>query len=255
VKWFKHETSDRNKIESKLIKAKFGAEGYGIWQALLEVVAENIERDNAREWGYVDVKYDVNALANEVNAEVDALHAFLKFTDEKGITKKHRGRLFIPLILRRLDEYTERCLEGINLSGLTRDSIGTHSGRIRTRIRRDIEETASFKKFWDNYPKKKDKGSALRAWNKLNPNDDLQAKIFNAIEAARETEDWQKQGGQFIPYPATYLNGRRWEDEVSAPKVAPVIKELPPPPQYSEAQRQKNLEALAEVRDKILNKK
>ncbi len=35
-----------------------------------------------------------------------------------------------------------------------------------------------------------------------------------AIEKAKQTKDWQKDGGQYIPYPATWLNARGWEDEI-----------------------------------------
>ena len=33
-----------------------------------------------------------------------------------------------------------------------------------------------------------------------------------AIEVAKESADWKKEGGKYIPYPATWLNNRRWED-------------------------------------------
>ena len=29
-----------------------------------------------------------------------------------------------------------------------------------------------------------------------------------------KSTDWTKDNGQFIPYPTTYLNQRRWEDEI-----------------------------------------
>ena len=35
-----------------------------------------------------------------------------------------------------------------------------------------------------------------------------------ALEAQKKSEDWLKDKGQFIPYPTTWLNQGRWEDEV-----------------------------------------
>jgi hypothetical protein len=32
---------------------------------------------------------------------------------------------------------------------------------------------------------------------------------------ATRSEDWTKEGGQYIPYPATWLNAKGWEDEYS----------------------------------------
>jgi hypothetical protein len=44
-------------------------------------------------------------------------------------------------------------------------------------------------------------------------NDALLARMLKAIEWQRAAEDWQKDKGKFIPYPATWLNDARWEDE------------------------------------------
>jgi hypothetical protein len=67
--------------------------------------------------------------------------------------------------------------------------------------------------FYNAYPKKKDKTKAFNAFKKLKPTQELLDSILKALEWQKQTTDWQKQGGQFIPYPASYLNGRRWEDE------------------------------------------
>ncbi|HBR31932.1 MAG TPA: hypothetical protein DD733_07600 [Clostridiales bacterium] len=37
--------------------------------------------------------------------------------------------------------------------------------------------------------------------------------MLNAIEAAKKSEQWQKDGGQFIPYPGSWLRDKGWEDE------------------------------------------
>ena len=71
-----------------------------------------------------------------------------------------------------------------------------------------------FKKFWEAYPRKKSKGDAEKAWKALNPSPDLQTKIFQAIKVARGGADWLKERGKFIPYPASWLRAKGWEDEV-----------------------------------------
>lgn len=77
---------------------------------------------------------------------------------------------------------------------------------------------ASFLIFWNAYPKKKSKGPAEKAWKKLNPDEKLREVILTKIEDFKKTEDWQKDNGQFIPYPASWLNARGWEDEISIKK-------------------------------------
>lgn len=82
-----------------------------------------------------------------------------------------------------------------------------------------------FLTFWNAYPKKVSKAAAEKAWKKAKA--DLQT-VLNAIERAKVSADWQKDGGQFIPYPASWLNGRRWEDEIAVhPPSAPVAGQKP----------------------------
>ena len=70
-----------------------------------------------------------------------------------------------------------------------------------------------FDDFWDAYPRKQAKEAARKAWAKLKPDETLGMVIIQAIEESKKSKDWQKEKGKYIPYPATYLNGKRWEDE------------------------------------------
>jgi hypothetical protein len=38
--------------------------------------------------------------------------------------------------------------------------------------------------------------------------------LLDAIEKHKQSAQWQKDGGQYIPHPATWLNQQRWEDEI-----------------------------------------
>jgi hypothetical protein len=75
-----------------------------------------------------------------------------------------------------------------------------------------------FDRFWSAYPRHTGKQAAEKAFLRLNPDDDLLGIMLKAITAWSKSEQWTKDGGQFIPHPATWLNGKRWEDEL--PKAA-----------------------------------
>ena len=70
-----------------------------------------------------------------------------------------------------------------------------------------------FDEFWAQYPKKRSKGQAEKTWVKLKPDEQLFKAIMAGLERAKTSVDWQKDGGQFIPYPSTWLNAKGWEDE------------------------------------------
>ena len=71
-----------------------------------------------------------------------------------------------------------------------------------------------FNKFWNAYPKHIAKQSAVKAFEKLKPDEKLLEAMLKAIAMQKESKQWEKDGGAFIPYPATWLNQRRWEDEL-----------------------------------------
>ena len=71
-----------------------------------------------------------------------------------------------------------------------------------------------FDKFWQAYPKKVSKKQAQKSWKKINPSLELFEKILKALEMVKQTEQWKKDNGKFIPYPATWLNQERWNDEI-----------------------------------------
>ena len=71
-----------------------------------------------------------------------------------------------------------------------------------------------FNQFWSSYPKHIAKQSAVKAFEKLKPDEKLLEAMLKAIAMQKESKQWEKDGGAFIPYPATWLNQRRWEDEL-----------------------------------------
>lgn len=76
-----------------------------------------------------------------------------------------------------------------------------------------------FASFWSIYPKKTAKPEAQKAFKAQKINGELQT-ILEDIERRKSGNDWQKDGGKWIPHPATYLNGRRWEDEIQVQQPA-----------------------------------
>lgn len=76
-----------------------------------------------------------------------------------------------------------------------------------------------FEEFWREYPKKIGKGAAERAWKKIQPDKKLIDEILSALRAVKQTDQWRRENGQYIPNPSTWLNQRRWEDEVPTPAL------------------------------------
>ena len=80
-----------------------------------------------------------------------------------------------------------------------------------------------FEKFWQSYPRKEGKQKAESAFAKVDAPVEI---LLDAIERHKKSAQWQKDNGQFIPHPATWLNGKRWEDQLEPDAAAPNSREL-----------------------------
>ena len=86
------------------------------------------------------------------------------------------------------------------------------SKRALTRSQRpSAEDDRAFEKFWLVYPRHEGKQAARKAFARLKVDDALLGVMVNAITRQRGSDQWSDP--RYIPYPATWLNGRRWEDE------------------------------------------
>ena len=70
-----------------------------------------------------------------------------------------------------------------------------------------------FKLFWERYPRKQNKQVAYAAFLRVPPED--RARLLPALESQKLSPQWNRDGGRYIPYPSTWLNRRRWEDETA----------------------------------------
>lgn len=70
--------------------------------------------------------------------------------------------------------------------------------------------------FWKAYPRKVGKKKALKAWCSASDLPPL-SDVLAALEKQKQSHDWTKDGGDFIPHPTTWINGARWDDQLLPP--------------------------------------
>ena len=123
-------------------------------------------------------------------------------------------------------EGTRRNLRGVPAETCGSTSISNYNNTPYSPPKGDDPDLMrSFDLFWDKYPKKVKKKKARELWQKLRPDAALASVILAALERQKCSDRWQRDGGQYIPDPTTWINGRRWEDE-----LFPAEPERPTPP-------------------------
>lgn len=96
---------------------------------------------------------------------------------------------------------------------------GDAAAKPARRTRPPDETDPLFAEFWAAYPRRVKKPEAAKAFARLRVGRDLLDRMLAAIDWQRQSPKWVKDGGEFVPYPASWLNQRRWEDE--RPDVPP----------------------------------
>lgn len=152
----------------------------------------------------------------ELNTNVKAHQAIFRRLDELGMTvDKLRSICTHPLLV-----YDGKP-KSVSAEG-TEEPTHTEP-RQPKRAKPSVgngETVAMFDKFYAEYPRHDAKQMALlkfaRVMNECKDDCERNAlldRMLKSIAASKTTEQWTKNGGQFIPMPSTWLNQRRWEDE------------------------------------------
>lgn len=113
----------------------------------------------------------------------------------------------------------------------SRNESRTGTNRNRTKNKKGGEEGGTqkelktlppslFDQFWQAFPKKKNKEAAIKAWSNIKPapTQEFTTMVVEKINQFKQDEEWTKDGGQYIPYPSTWLNNKRWTDELEISK-------------------------------------
>ena len=83
-----------------------------------------------------------------------------------------------------------------------------------------------FDEFWSAYPKKVNRLQAVTTWAKLVKKGVLPSVdvLTTSLSRLKQSKDWKKDGGQFIPHPSSWLNAGGWENKVELPKTYDDVK-------------------------------
>jgi uncharacterized protein YdaU (DUF1376 family) len=95
--------------------------------------------------------------------------------------------------------------------------------------RTDTREPNGFARFWLAYPRKVGRDAAMKAFAKRKPDEALVDEMLAAVAMQTNSEQWTREGGRYIPNPATWINQGRWKDalETAFEKANPLAFRQP----------------------------
>jgi hypothetical protein len=232
--YFTHDYNARNDLKICVLREDFGMEGVGVYWCIVEMLYE--------EGGYISLD-DVDDIAKTLRTNTTVVRGVI----DSKLFQQNETHFYSNAVLNRLKKREERS-EKARKSVLARYKTSTNeydriqSNTIKEKKRKENNNKEKYKKekeiesciptdgidkgsidniyahfslFWEKYPRKVAKAAAEKSFAKLKPDKKLLNLILEKLELYKKSDAWQKDGGQFIPYPATWLNGRRWEDEIT----------------------------------------
>lgn len=193
--------------------------------------------------------YPLEELAENCDLTVSLFSELMQLAADRGhinADQWRRGVVFFPAMAKRADEYTKKLLARAQPLAPGPDSVPTlseqcpstvqdktsqnsRSPRSRSRRRPKASEVAAsplFAAFWLVWPNKVAKVAALDAWAKagiearLDRDELVNDRIIPAVRKQTDAYGWGREDGEYMPHPATWINGARWDDEIDLARVA-----------------------------------
>lgn len=197
-----------------------------VWATIAENASESSDRGTLQGWNPEDVAAQYDIEPDQVRAVYDAMQG--KVLEGNRLTGWEKRN---PKREREGDDSTPRVQRYREKKRLETEGNATKRiDREIDRLEREKEETQAspsgddvetyspdFEIFWTAYPRKVGKGAAWKVWHRLRLSRLLQDRILAAVAEARQSSDWTRDGGQYVPHPATWLSQHRWNDTLKRP--------------------------------------
>ena len=153
--------------------------------------------DEHRDWGWAIVNYDV----------------FRRIASEEQRREGTRSRVATYRAkIRGNDDVTDGNAAIAGVPGGNASNAMKREMQMQKEKEPMVGNELGFSVFWSDYPRKISKQAAFQVWKRLRGVDI--AVLLAALANQKQSQQWVKDGGQFIPHPKTWLNQRRWEDEL-----------------------------------------
>lgn len=167
-----------------------------LWPAAKGEVEDQLQAFNRRSAANTkNVTKRYEPLRNSTNS-TNRTNSYEFVEQRKAEEKEEKGEKKISPLEPPLEENTQR---------------EEKEGEKKLSFRARTSTETAFDEFWAVYPKKVGKKDAFKAFQKVPVSE--RPLLIPAVERQKQSRQWQKDGGQFIPNPSTWLNQGRWLDE------------------------------------------
>jgi hypothetical protein len=211
------------------IESKYGNDGYAFWFKILELLGATehhyLDCNDTQVWEYLLAKTRLNEqIALDILTTCAKLNAIDFDLWSIKVIRSNNFILNLDDVYKRRDidvisntEIMDLCKQKYPLNGVIVDikpQSKVNNSKPNKTKENNTEENEIFELWYSEYPKKEAKQDAIKAWNKLQKSMPELSVMVDKLKKQIKVHNWTKENIKFIPLPASYLNGKRWEDEV-----------------------------------------
>jgi len=247
MQWFKHSTGSHRDPDFVECRHRIGDRGTSIFWEILELYGMEYNHRNDDDEVFFSWHYLCHTLGR-TRQSLGVSLAYWSSTERFVIREGHESTgvgiwVRIPKFIGLASNWTKRTTESptevsTEMPTEVSESLPTEAP---TAIEEEVEEkkkkkkrekrnhalalSQEFDQFWEEYPRKLNKADAIKAWNSaILPAID---ELLSALRLQKKSDQWMKDDGNFIPYPASWIRAERWKDEFQTVGKNPVEKISP----------------------------
>lgn len=237
--YFSHDSNARNDPKVQALMSKYGFEGYGWYWAILEILREQPD------YKYPYGRYTAKIFARMFGCDDEKATEFIddccnEFTaNGTSLLRVDDTCLWSESLLRRMSVYDDKRDKARNSINTRWTNNERNTDEVRTNNERNTSKVKEskvnsnpivpirgepspkndggedFVLFWQHYPKKVDKGAALKAWNSRMKAGVLPDTIISGTK--RYASHVAREDPKYTKNPATFLNSLAYENEYETP--------------------------------------
>jgi len=231
--YFRMDVEMDDKVE--LIEAKHGILGFGILVKLYQRIYKEGYFLKLTEETLLIFSKRVNVDINKVNEVIndclryqlfdENLHKKYQILTSPGIQKRYLQAIDRRKDIELIQNYIIVDINGLNVNiNWVNVDISTQSKVKDSKVKQSKEEKSksdeTFAFWYSEYPRKEAKQDAIKAWNKLQKSMPELSVMVDKLKKQIQVHNWTQENIKYIPLPASYLNGKRWEDVIEEPEKA-----------------------------------
>lgn len=159
--------------------------------------------------------YGTDENAHDVlNHRKECLAYIKRIGDDVPVEQKTKTKesAFVKPVKQELNGHAAADLNGTEVHEFKLDVAKEVQDKPKRQRAKSTYDEKAFTEFWNAYPRKSDKMRAQKSFAAISPDRPTLSHMLTTIERCKHDRVWSDP--KFIPLPSTWLNNKRWEDEL-----------------------------------------